>query len=244
VLGDGIWQVIGPRVSYPKTLVLEVGADRPGDIARIAKWLRPHVVVITRLPEIPVHIEFFPSVEMLREEKFSLAKYMRRDGTLVLNADDERVMEAKNRFHMRTLTYGTSPEAMLRASNIQMLAPGQASTHGGIAYKLDFDGKSLPVVLSGVYAESFVSVSLAALAASAAVGANLVHAIDALREYEVPPGRVRPILGFGDTTLIDDTYNSSPAACEAGLLMLRDIPFGSRKIAVLGDMLELGQTDQ
>jgi len=250
VIGNGLVQAFGPTIDYPKTLVLEVGADRPGDIRNIAKWLRPHIVVITRLPDIPVHIEFFPTLESLIEEKLSLAKYLRKDGTLVLNADDARVMLAKERFRARTITYGLSEDATLRASNVRILSGNEVAEDttepssmmlGGLNFKVDFDGKSFPVVLPNIYSGTYVSIALAALAAAHAADMNMVSAIEAVANYETPPGRVRLILGAKDTLLIDDTYNSSPAASEAGLEMLASLPFGKRKIAVLGDMLELGR---
>ena len=241
VIASGIFQILEPRGSYPKTLVLEVGADRPGDISSIAKWIKPHVVIITRLPDIPVHIEFFPTLESLIEEKLSLAKGLRKEGTLVLNADDHRVLAAKEKMHAKTITYGVNPDADIRASNMQLLAPGEIFAEGGLTFKLEFDGTSLPVTLPNIYSETFVTVALAALTVAHVCEVNMIAAIGDLALYETPPGRVRLIPGLDETVLIDDTYNSSPAACEAGLHMLRDIPFGKRKIAMLGDMLELGK---
>lgn len=240
VVGKGIAQIFLSKGKYPKTLVLEVGADRPGDISTIAKWIRPHIVVITRLPEVPVHIEFFPTLDSLIEEKLSLASGLRKEGTLVLNADDPRVFAAKERFRARTVTFGMSDVADIKGSNMQFLEPGDG-TPGGLAFKLDFDGKSLPVVMPNIYSEGFMTVGLAALTVAYVKEANMVTAIEDLATYETPPGRVHLIAGIKDSVLIDDTYNSSPAACESGLRMLGNIPFGKRKIAVIGDMLELGK---
>ncbi len=240
VIANGIWQIINPKGKYPKTLILEVGADRPGDISNIAKWLKPNIVVITRLPEVPVHIEFFPNLESVIEEKISLIKYMRKDGIMVLNADDKRIMKAKEKLHFRSFTFGENTDASIRVSNIKIL-PAKGDENGGLAYKIDFEEKSFPVNLPNIYAESYVTITLAALTVAHAHGLNMVTAINELRNYETPPGRVRLIAGIEDSILIDDTYNSSPAACEAGLQMLKDLPFGKRKIAIIGDMLELGK---
>ena len=241
IMVSGVWQVATPRGNYPKTLVLEVGTDRPGDIRSIAKWLRPHVVVITRLPDVPVHIEFFPTLESLIEEKLSLAQALRKEGTLILNADDPRVLASKEKIRARTLTYGTNEVADIRAGAIQIISPFDGAPEGGITFKIEFEGKSFPVMLPNIYSESFVSVALAALSVAHVQGVNMVTAIEALREYETPAGRVRLLAGTHDTVLIDDTYNSSPTACEAGLMMLGSLPFGKRKIAIVGDMLELGK---
>lgn len=241
VIMSGFWQIIEPKGRYPKTLVLEVGADRPGDISSIAKWIKPHIVVITRLPEVPVHIEFFPTLASLIEEKISLAKGLRKDGTLILNADDERIMAASEKLRFKTITYGTADFAMIRASNVQLLSPSEQSPDGGLTFKVDFDGKSFPVTLPNIYGESYMTIALAALSVAYACGVNIVNAINDIASYETPPGRVRLIAGLHGSILIDDTYNSSPAACEAGLKMLKEIPFGKRKIAIVGDMLELGK---
>lgn len=236
----GLEKIIIRDKTYPKTLVLEVGADKPKDISSVAKWLRPDIAVLTRLPDVPVHIEFFPTLESLIEEKISLAKFLKKEGTLVLNADDEKIMKAKEKLPFRSFTFGEKKDADIRASNIQILEPSYF-TDGGLTFKIDFDGKSFPVNLPKVYSEGYVTVALSALGVAYALGMNMVTAINELKNYETPPGRVRLIPGESGTILIDDTYNSSPAACEIGLQMLADLPFGKRKIAVIGDMLELGK---
>ena len=240
VIFVGLEKIVIYDKSYPKTLVLEVGADKPRDISSVAKWLKPDVVVLTRLPDVPVHIEFFPTLESLIEEKVSLAKFMKKEGTLVLNYDDEKIMKAKEKLPFKSFTFGTKEGATIRASNAQILEPSYFSD-GGLAFKIDFDGKSFPVNLPKVYSEGYVTVALSALGVAYALGMNMVTAINELKNYETPPGRVRLIPGERGTILIDDTYNSSPTACEIGLQMLADLPFGKRKIAIIGDMLELGK---
>ena len=240
VIFIGLGKIIIKDKTYPKTLVLEVGADKPKDISSVAKWLKPDVVVITHLPEVPVHIEFFPTLDSLIEEKISLARHTKKDGTLILNGDDQKIMKAKEKLPFRLFTFGENENADLRASNIQILEPTEHS-EGGLAFKIDFDGKSFPVNLPKVYSKGYVTVAIAALSVAYALGVNMVTAISELKDYETPPGRARLIAGEKGTIIIDDTYNSSPAACESGLHMLKDLPFGKRKIAVIGDMLELGK---
>ena len=240
IIFSGLGKIIIFDKKYPKTLVLEVGADKPKDISSVAKWLRPDIVVITRLPEIPVHIEFFPTLESLIEEKISLARHLKKDGTLILNGDDEKIMKAKVKLPFRSFTFGENKNADIRASNIQILEPSDVSD-GGLTFKIDFDEKSFPVNLPSVYSEGYVTVALSALGVAYALGINMVTAISELRNYETPPGRARLIPGESGSIIIDDSYNSSPAACESGLKMLKDLPFGKRKIAVIGDMLELGR---
>jgi UDP-N-acetylmuramoyl-tripeptide--D-alanyl-D-alanine ligase len=241
VMASGVRQMFAKKGTFPKVLVLEVGADRPGDISTIAAWLKPHVVVLTRLPDVPVHIEFFPTVESLVAEKLSLARGARKEATIILNADDPRIIASKPTLPFRTVTFGTTGDhTTLRASNVQILPVSEMSA-GGLNFKLDFDGKSFPVNLPNIYTEGFLSVALASLGVAYAMKMSMLEAIDALAEYQTPPGRAHLLPGAGETIIIDDTYNSSPIAAEAGLTMLRDLPFGKRKVAVVADMLELGK---
>ena len=111
---DGLSLVIF-RSRYPDWLVLEVGADRPGDIRETARWLPVDIAVITRLPERPVHVEYFASPEEVAEEKGAIISALKPSGTLVLFADDERVMQFKVRAgSRRVLTFGFSESADVR----------------------------------------------------------------------------------------------------------------------------------
>jgi UDP-N-acetylmuramoyl-tripeptide--D-alanyl-D-alanine ligase len=88
---QGLFIVLSPG-RYPEVLVLEIGADHPGDIARVGKWLKPNVAVVTRLPDRPVHVEFFSSPEEVKKEKSELVKALRPDGVYIANADDPAVL--------------------------------------------------------------------------------------------------------------------------------------------------------
>src|SRR6185295_9890723 len=92
--------------NYPTWLVLEVGADRPGDIRNIARWLQPDIAVITGVPDMPVHVEYFRSPQELAREKRSLAEYVKSGGKLVLNGDDERMVAMCSEFRGMTVKYG------------------------------------------------------------------------------------------------------------------------------------------
>ena len=94
---------------YPKWLVLEIGADRPDDIKKTARWLCPDIVVITRIGDVPVHIEFFQSVDDVVKEKTYLAAAVSKDGALILNGDDERVLAMKEKS-----ARACSPMALMR----------------------------------------------------------------------------------------------------------------------------------
>ena len=240
-LFDGllVWLLPG---RYPQWLVLEVGADRPGDIRSLAKWLPVDVAVITRLPDVPVHVEFFDSVEALKEEKASLIKALKPGGALVLYADDPEVARLRERATgAEIVTFGFSETADVRASDVEIFFD-QEKKHWplGMQAKITVDGRSEELVIKNAMGAHALLPALAAMAVGKALAKNLDSSLAALRGYEPPHGRMHLIEGLKGVLIIDDTYNSSPAASEAALEALALIPTG-RKIAILGDMLELGR---
>ncbi len=224
---------------YPQWLVLEVGVDRPGDMAAITSWVKPDIVVLTRLPDMPVHVEFFGSPEEVIQEKLHLVRALKEDGVLVYNNDDERVRIEAGNVRQKTIGYSRYSLSDFTASadkiiydNGRAVALECMLTHGGEAAVMRVEG-SLGVQHAYNYA--------AAVAVGSILGVSMNEAVDALREHMPPPGRMRIIAGLKDTLILDDTYNSSPVALERSLQTLKEVKGVSRRIAVLGDMLELGQ---
>ncbi len=239
----GLWLFIWPH-KYPKWLVLEVGIGKPNDMKNTASWLKTDAVVMTTIGETPVHIEFFDSHKHLVEEKSQLIKTLKPDGLLVLNADDEDVLEMKAKSKNRSITYGFKEGADILGSG-DVISYNDKGEPEGIIFRVDEGGNSLPVVIDGVFGRNHVYASLAALAVSSGLKFNMIEAVNSLKNYDVPPGRMRLLKGIEDTLIIDDTYNSSPLACEVALKTLGEIKCKEnetcRKIAILGDMLELGR---
>ncbi len=235
----GFWLFIWPH-KYPEWLVLEVGVGKPGDMKRTASWLKSDVVIITAIGETPVHIEFFESRKHLMEEKSSLIKTLKERGILVLNADDQAVYDMKSKTKNRVITYGWNPDADTRCSG-ENIFYNEAGMPKGIVFRIDQGGSSLPVNIQGVFGKNHVYATLAALAMSSGLGFNMLEAINALKNYDAPPGRMRILRGINDSLIIDDTYNSSPFASVSALETLGEVKNSRKKIAVLGDMLELGR---
>ncbi|MBI2030338.1 UDP-N-acetylmuramoyl-tripeptide--D-alanyl-D-alanine ligase [Candidatus Kaiserbacteria bacterium] len=231
--------LIARKGDYPQWLILEVGADRPGDIRSIAQWLRPDIVVITSIPEIPVHVEYFDSPEALLREKRALAEYLKPGGKLIINGDDARMQELRSTFHGVTTTYGSAPTNDYSASHEEIIYEDKAPV--GIRFRVNHAGNSIPVTVHGALGRPRVYAALAALAAASAAGVDIVSASSGLAAWVPAPGRMRLLPGLRGSIIIDDTYNSSPAAALAALDTLASIQNGGKKIAVLGDMLELGK---
>ena len=236
----GLWLFIWPH-KYPKWLVLEVGIGKPNDMKKTASWLKTDAVIMTAIGETPVHIEFFNSRKHLVEEKSELIKTLKKDGILVLNADDETILGMKSKTKCRIVTYGFSDGVDIRGSADTIFYNSENELEGVIFRVDEKNGSSLPVIIDGVFGRNHIYASLATLGFSYGLKLNMLNATNALKNYEVPPGRMRLLEGINNTKIIDDTYNSSPFACEAGLKTLGEIKSNGRKIAVLGDMLELGK---
>ena len=226
------------KKDYPKWLVLEVGADRPGDIKRTAVWLRPDIAVITGVPEIPVHVEYFKSPEDVVREKRALAEHLKPGGKLILNGDDARMREIHGSFRGSAVTYGMESNNDFFASHEEICY--QDGLPVGMQFRVDHAGSSVPVSVFGALGRPRIYAALAAIAVADVVGIDTVTAAGALMSWDPPPGRVRIIPGMKGSILIDDTYNSSPSAALAALDTLKDVRAG-RRIAVMGDMLELGK---
>ena len=235
----GLWLFVWHH-DYPKWLVLEVGIGKPGDMKKTASWLKTDAVIITAIGETPSHIEFFNSRKALVEEKALLIKTLKKKGLLILNADDETVLEMKTKTKNRIITYGFKQGADILGSEDNIFYD-EVGLPKGIVYRIDESGKSLPVIIEGVFGKNHIYASLGALALSSGLKFNMLESINKLKNYDVPPGRMRLLKGINNSLIIDDTYNSSPFACESGLKTLGEVKSKGRKIAVLGDMLELGR---
>lgn len=235
----GLWLIISPH-KYPKWLVLEVGIGKQGDMRRTASWLKTDVVIMTTVGDTPAHIEFFSSRKHLIEEKSELIKTLKKDGILILNADDEDVLKMEAKTKHLTVTYGFKEGANIFASGDSIFYSDKGVPEG-VIFRIDEGGNSFPVTIEGVFGRNHIYASLAALAFVSALKFNMLSAINALKNYDVPPGRMRLLKGKKDSLIIDDTYNSSPMACDAALKTLRQVKSEGRKIAILGDMLELGK---
>jgi UDP-N-acetylmuramyl pentapeptide synthase len=230
-------QLVFSRAAYPAILVLEVGADHPGDIRKAASWLRPDVAVLTRFPEVPVHVEFFASPEAVIEEKRELVRYLKPDGVLILNADDAKMREEHG--GSRRIAYGIHSTADIKASHIEYACDSGGSITG-MHFHIESDGKSVPMRVEGALGVQHVYPLLAAMAVTQAENRGLIEVTKALTLHHMPPGRMRILKGRENTTIIDDTYNSSPIAAAEALKVLNEAPCGGRRIAVMGDMRELG----
>ncbi len=224
---------------YPKMLVLEVGADRPGDLARILRIATPDAVVVTRLPEVPVHVEAYASPRAVREEEFSPAYALTAEAPLVISADDPYARESAMRTPARVISYGLADDATVRISGVAFSE--REGVVDGMRAMVTVNGEQEDLVVRGSVGATQVLPASAAMAIALAFKISPSDARASLEAYEPPPGRGRLLAGKNDSILIDDSYNASPVAMEHALATLKAFPHAARRIAVLGDMLELGR---
>ncbi len=231
--------------NYPEILVLEVGADQPKDISSLSSWIKTNIIVFTQFADVPVHISNFSSRESMLEEKLSLLDTLEKEGTVVMNADDDEFVRAieeklsKRNESLHIVTYGLMPPANIVGSNASFLTDKKGGI-GGFTFKIENEGNILPLEISGVVGDQHIYPSLAGFAVAKTFGINPVDILDGLNKTIRQPGRMRILDGIKDSIIIDDSYNSSPVATERALDTLERIPVRGKRIAVLGDMLELG----
>jgi len=224
-----------------KFAVFEIGMNHAGEIRPLTKLVRPHVAIITGIE--PVHLEYFGSLEKIADAKAEIFVGVEPGGAVVLNRDNaqyERLAAAAKAERIdRVVSFGEHAAADARLMKVSLQAEFSAVEARilgqPVTYKIGAPGRHL--VLN----------SLAVLAAVSLVGADLALAAIALNNLRPASGRGARItlaVPGGNALLIDESYNANPASMRAAIALLGQAPVGKRgrRVAVLGDMLELGST--
>ena len=221
--------------------VFEMGMNHPGEIAPLSRLVRPHVAIVTTIA--PVHLEFLGSLANIADAKAEIFLGVPPDGAGIINRDISQFAQLKERAHQagitRVISFGENAQADARLIKCALHArcsTVEAEILGTrFSYKIGAPGRHLVIN------------SLAVLAAAEVVGADIALAALALADLQAAPGRGAPITidsSGGSALLLDESYNANPASVEAALAVLGRSVIGpqGRRIAVLGDMLELGPT--
>jgi len=226
------------RSEYPEILILEYGVDRPGDLRYLLGIARPNMSVITAVGDIPAHVEFFSGPDEVAREKAKLIEYLPAAGFAILNYDDESVMNLKDRTRAHIMTYGFARGAEVKISGFENRSENGRPV--GISFKLEHGGRFVPVRLDGVFGKAQAYAAAAAAAVGLVFGLNLVKISDNLKNYAPAESRLNLLPGIKYSYVIDDSYNANPLSVHAALDVLRSLP-AKRRVAVLGDMLEIGK---
>ncbi len=223
--------------------IFEVGMNHPGEIVPLAKMIRPHVALITTVQ--PVHLEAFASVEEIADAKAEIFSGVEPGGTAVLNRDNDHYERLRSAAAVAGITevvgFGRDERAEVRLIEV-LPAPSFSTITASIA------GTALTYKL-GAPGEHLVLNSLGVLGVVHALGGDLALAGLGLAQVQPPKGRgarVSLAVPGGAVTLIDESYNANPASMRAALALLgmSSPERGGRRVAVIGDMLELGADSQ
>lgn len=236
VIGRLIYYAVFKNDKYPNWLVLEIGADKPGDLQYLMEMIPSGFLKIAVLTAVfGVHLEFFQTLEAIYQEKTVPFRYVDSNGLILINVDNcdsERIKE-EFRHKARIVCYGFEKEADIFAYNFK-------AGENGLHFKIKTPKGHFDFLLKEAISAYQCYPILAAIAVALHLDIDIEKALDGLKEKLPMPGRMRLIEGINNSLIIDDTYNSSPQAATYALKALRDLAKPGRKIAVLGDMLELG----
>jgi UDP-N-acetylmuramoyl-tripeptide--D-alanyl-D-alanine ligase len=231
---------------YPEMLVLEMGVDRPGDMEYLLSIVKCDIGIMTTIGTS--HLEFFGTVENIEKEKTLLLNSLKPGGWSVLNNDDERIRKIAKNLKSKNITYGFSEKSNVRAIEISFSFEKNKSLENliGLSFKLGYNGSYVPVLVPGVISETSIYSCLIAACVGVIYDINLLKISEALRSLKLPSSRMNLIKGIKKTLIIDDSYNSSPQSAKAALEVLSKISISkeNKKIAILGDMLELGNISE
>lgn len=235
---DGLFTALFSR-SYPEVLILETGIDRPGDMDKLTSWIKPDVVVLTRLPAIPVHVEYFSSPQAVIDEKMKLVHALKPDGVFIYNNDDTLITNQLPEVLPRKVGFARYLDTDFTTQSDQIVYADDIPI--GVRFTLRHLENTYTVNIDRTVGTQHLYACSAALAVADELSIPLPAAVESLETLQTPPGRMRLLAGLKSTIIIDDSYNSSPTAAEHALQALHEIKHANRKIAVLGDMLELGK---
>jgi UDP-N-acetylmuramoyl-tripeptide--D-alanyl-D-alanine ligase len=213
-------------------IILELGTDHPGDLARFGRYLKPDIAVVTAVA--PEHMEFFKTIDAVAQEELSVANFSK---LTIINRDDVDALFARYVTNENIDTYGMSGVAEYR-----YIVEGFDSKKGFIGKFVSPEFGELPTLLQ-LAGEHNVKAAVAAGAVAVKMGMSANEITAGMQNIQPVKGRMNILRGLKDSVIIDDTYNSSPRAAAAALQTLYTMP-NKQKIAILGSMNELGDFSQ
>lgn len=217
-----------------KILVLEIAADKPGDIKYLTSFIKPKVAVLTAIG--PTHLAAYESIEQIIEEKTDLLRALDSEGFAVLNLDNDLVRKVSYGGRWKKVTYGIDNLGDISASDIKTEIKDY---EGNASFKLKMKDGAKEVTQKTLGLKVNILASLAGAAVGQIYDMKLEEIANELKNVISEKHRMNVFKGKNGTTIIDDSYNANPLSMRAALDLLRHL-IGKRKIAVLGDMRELG----
>jgi UDP-N-acetylmuramoyl-tripeptide--D-alanyl-D-alanine ligase len=223
------------NLEFPKVLILEYGIDRPGDMAHLLSIARPNIAIITNIGLS--HASYFKDFAALENEKGKLVAGVLPGGTIILNADNPQALNQKAKTKEKVLLYGLNDPADIKIFDVRENlrdAPAGIST----TFSVKTPSKEFKCAIKTL-GQPHVFSAAAAIAVGEVLNIDADLIVKGLKNYKPVPGRLNVISGIKKTIIIDDTYNAAPDSTKAALELLSRFP-SPIKVAILGDMLELG----
>lgn len=249
VLGKALLAKLGLWSLHADILVLEMGADKPGDLAHLTKIAPPDISIVTGVSPVdgslaPVHVQYYASADEVAEEKSTLVKALQPGGIAILNADDNRVYAMRHHTASHTLGFGENDGADIRLISKKILS--RETAHGyephGIEVVIECYQKPFHFTFEGVFGTSVAYAACAAAAVVVALDLPEERLYNIAKCFTAMPGRTRILPGIKQVTLFDDSYNAAPSSTISALQDLASVTVkpGQKKIACLGENRELG----
>ncbi|TSC93956.1 MAG: UDP-N-acetylmuramoyl-tripeptide--D-alanyl-D-alanine ligase [Candidatus Berkelbacteria bacterium Athens1014_28] len=216
----------------PKILVLELGIDKPGEMGRLLKIVTPNIAVITGISE--THLEGFMNIDGVKKEKELLLHALPKDGIAIISADDENSKNFEISEGVKIIFVGKSGD--ISYSNLEV-------SISGTTFDLKIGGQIIQIN-SKLLGRHQIQALLIASAVAKELGVEIEKIKSALEEIMPEKGRMNPLKIKNGIVIIDDSYNSNPKSAEEALSTLSKIKYSGRKVAVLGNMNELGSYEK
>ncbi len=233
ILIKGFFLIIKRDKKYPEVIIVEMAADKPGDIEYLGSFIKPHISIITAVGESPVHVEFYKNSKDVAKEKEKIISATKKEGTVILNADDLYTSKMTTG-DKKLVSFGFSKDSDVKIEKIKT-----KSTKGSVVV-IRYKNKRFSLLLPGCVGNSFGYIAASVFAVGVTIDINPEKTIQLLKKIRPTKGRMYPIKGVKKSTILDGSYNASPASTISALKTLKEIK-GKRKIAAIGDMLELGK---
>lgn len=227
-----VFRAVRERIKMPTgadVIIQEIGADHPGDIAHFGKYLHPYIGVVTAVT--PEHMEFFKDMDTVAKEELMAANFSE---LAIINRDDIDGQYAKFLTNANLSTYGTTGVAEYRFETQDFTTE---NGYEGVVVTPEYDPIPATIKVAG---EHSLRPVMGAVAIAVKLGMTPEEIITGLKLIKPVPGRMNILNGQKNTTIIDDSYNSSPIAASSALQALYGLQ-APQRIAVLGDMNELGE---
>lgn len=238
----GIKLLLKTDKNYPEILILEMGADKPGDISYLTTIIKPDIAILTEVS--PAHLEKFDNLDNILKEKLQIFNTGDSNQKAILNIDNALIKKSQTDIDADVITYGINENADIKAFNINSHNTFDDDYTSGIEFDLKYKNEEIHVKMQYLLGKHQIYSILSAFAVGIIFDLTLEDIKNSLEDTKSQNGRMSLIKGIKNTWIIDDTYNSSPIASVSALETLSYSSVLGKKIAILGDMLELGASSE